>query len=114
MKRFGLVFLLLLLASTGAAFAAEGLTVINQSGMAVTATLSQSSSMSQPLTANETYVFGPFPPVSQFVLKISSKTVNISSPTFGPEIKYATFRRAGQVFRIFLSATPPPAPAPKK
>jgi hypothetical protein len=111
MKRFGLVSLVLLLAFTGAAFASPaGLTVFNQSGLSITATLTQSSALSQPMKANETYVFGPFPQVAQYVLKISSPTVNISSPTFGPDIKYATFKRVGQVFRIILSATPPPPP----
>jgi hypothetical protein len=109
MKRFGLVFLVLLLAFTGAAFASPaGLTVINQSGLAITATLTQTTALSQPMKANETYVFGPFPK-PQYTLKISSPNVNLSK-SFGPEIQYAVFRRAGQVFQIFVYTTPPPPP----
>ncbi|MCU1246924.1 MAG: hypothetical protein JWN02_2834 [Acidobacteria bacterium] len=105
MKRFGLLVLVLLFGFSGAAFAAEGLTVINQTGLAISATLTQSAALTQPLKPNQAFVFGPFPQ-PQYTLNITAKNVR-ASKAFGPEIKYATFRRAGQVYQIFVSATPP-------
>jgi hypothetical protein len=104
MKRIALVLLTLLLGLSSSAYAGEGLSLMNQTDMSITATLTQTTSLSQPMKGNETYVFGAFPK-PQYTLRIKSSNVDISK-SFGADIKYASFHRAGQVFVITVSATP--------
>ncbi|MCU1348850.1 MAG: hypothetical protein JWO56_1880 [Acidobacteria bacterium] len=103
MKYIGLVSLLLLAGFAGSA-AAQQVTLVNQTSLAIKATLTEASTTSANLRPQETFTFGPGQP--KYTLQVASKNVSLSK-SFGPEIHYAVFHRTGQVYAITLSANPP-------
>jgi hypothetical protein len=108
LKRFGILLVALFIAAVPAIAGPPNITVVNQTGIAVTATLSSSTSQSDALSGTGTWV-PPAAPAATYTITFTRpsgpKLHMVKQLTASTQTVY--LRHAGQTLQIVLSNDPP-------
>ena len=108
MKRFVMGLVVLAMVAIPAFAGPPSITVVNQTGIAVTASLTSSTSQSDALSGNGTWTPGTTP-AATWTIKFTRKSgpsLNLSKQ-LAADTQTVYLRHAGQVLQIVLSNQPP-------